>query len=341
MLEIDGGDGGGQVFRSAVGLAAVTGRPVRVENVRGTRSDPGLKHQHLAALEAVARCCDAAVEGASLGSETVTFEPGAVRGGEVGVDVPTAGSVMLVFDAVLPLATVLDEPLTVRASGGTDVAWSPSSTFYRRVKLPLLARCGLVGSLAVQRHGFYPRGGGQATLSLAPAELDRIDLAERGDGGRMHVASLCSRDLAPADVALRQATAAIERLRDADVPVVGETVSVVDAPTPGSAVLVRAEYGGAMAGFDALGEKGRPAEDVGEAAAERAIEHHGGTGVVDVHLADQILPFLALAGGRVGIPAVTEHVETHLDLLSAFGFEVGCEKREDGAVVTADEVVEH
>jgi len=335
VLEIDGSAGGGQLLRSAIAMAAVTGRAVRVEDVRGDRSDPGIKHQHRAAVEAVAACCDADVEGCELGSETVTFEPGPVTGGAVAVEIPTAGSVTLVFDAVLPLAVALDEPLRVTATGGTDVAWSPASPFYRRVKLPLLAEYGIVARIDLSRHGFYPEGGGEATLSLAPATPTRLELTDRGDPLGIHVVSVCIRDLAESDVARRQARAAVERLRAAGRTVLSETVRRVDAPSPGSAALVWTDFEGSLAGFSALGETGRPAEDGGEAAAGDALAFLDGPGAVDRHLADQLLPFLAVAGGAVRIPEVTDHVESHLSLLRAFGFDMECEERAEGAVVTA------
>ncbi|WP_226010564.1 RNA 3'-terminal phosphate cyclase [Halomicrobium salinisoli] len=333
MIEIDGSAGGGQLLRSAVAMAAVTGRSVRVADVRGDRPDPGVKHQHRAAVAAVAACCDADVEGCELGSETVTFEPGPVTGGEVAVEIPTAGSVTLVFDAVLPLAAALDEPLRVTATGGTDVRWSPASPFYRRVKLPLLAEHGVVARADLTSHGFYPEGGGEATLSLAPASPSRLDLVDRGDPLGVHVVSVCTHDLAESDVARRQATAAVERLREADCEILSEAVRRVDAPSPGSVALVRTDFERSLAGFSALGEPGRRAEDVGEAAAGDALSFLDGPGAVDRHLADQLLPFLAVAGGAVRIPAVTDHVESHLSLLRAFGFEVESEERAGGAVV--------
>ncbi len=56
MLVLDGsfGEGGGQILRSAVTLAAVTGRPLRIERIRANRRNPGLMAQHLTAVRAAA-----------------------------------------------------------------------------------------------------------------------------------------------------------------------------------------------------------------------------------------------------------------------------------------------
>lgn len=67
------GEGGGQTLHSALTLACVTGRSVRIENVRGNRPRPGLMRQHLTALQATTAICKAATVEASLGSRKVEF----------------------------------------------------------------------------------------------------------------------------------------------------------------------------------------------------------------------------------------------------------------------------
>ncbi|AQL42657.1 RNA 3'-terminal-phosphate cyclase [Halorientalis sp. IM1011] len=340
MLELDGGDAGGGYLRTALALSVLTDRPVRVANVRGDRPEPGLKPQHAAAVEAVAEVCDATVTGTEHGATTVTFEPGGAPGGVASVDVGTAGSVTLVFDTVVPLAMAADAPIRLRATGGTDVAWSPPLTTYRRVKLPLLRRLGVPVAVDASRRGFYPVGGGAATLTLAPANPSSLDLGERGHPEGVRVYSLASEGLADADVAERQADAAVEALDAADRRVRERVVSYVDSESPGSVCTVRADYGTGVAGLDALGEQGKPAEDVGREPVE-ALEAFEGTGAaIDRHLADQLLPFLAVAGGTVTVPEVTAHVESGLDLLAAFGCDVAVTEESDRVRLQSDGLVD-
>ncbi|WP_209309479.1 DUF7501 family protein [Haloarcula amylovorans] len=47
-------------------------------------------------------------------------------------------------------------------------------------------------------------------------------------------------------------------------------------------------------------------------------------------MADQLLVFLALAGGRVRIPSETAHVRTNVELLAAFGSDVHVVRESDG-----------
>lgn len=322
MLHIDGSTGGGQILRSALALAAIDDRPVRVTGIRANRPEPGVKPQHLAVIEALADVSGATVDGANRGSETVEFVPDTPTGGRTSVDIGTAGSISLLFDAVLGLATVLDEPLSVTATGGTEVKWSPPLLGHERVKLPLCRRFGLQAALDRGRTGFYPAGGGRATLHLAPSSLSRLELGERGAfrGGRVY--SLASADLDDSAVARRQAETAREALAERDIDVLATESRSVAAESTGSALVVELAYEHARASFDALGEPGRPAEAVADAAVTEALDFHDGAAVVDRHLADQLLLPLALAGGEMRVPERTAHVDSHLGLLDTFGYEL-------------------
>lgn len=345
MHELDGSGGGGQFLRTALAVAALEGDPVRIGNVRGGRDDPGLKAQHLAVLETLSAITDADVEGAELGAETVAFDPGSLSGGRYEVEMGTAGSLTLLFDALLPLATGLEDPLAVTATGGTDVAWSPPMDYQRYVKLPLLWRFGLAATVEVDRRGFYPEGGSRARLRLFPSEIEPIDLAgsatdsanPRIDSVRIYSTEATA--LADSDVARRQAGAAQARL---DRRIDERVETTAESPGPGSAIVVAlAEEGLPRAGVSALGEPGKPAERVGEAAADRAnrfLARDAGEKppAVDRHLADQLLPFLALAGGRYRTPAITDHLDSTAALLAGLGYDVELAADDHGTVVSGD-----
>lgn len=331
MLDLDGSNAGGQFLRASLALSILADTPVRVENVRGDRPEPGLKHQHLAAVEALGALSGASVAGAELGATTVEFEPTDFEHRDLDVSVGTAGSLSLLFDALLPLAAVVEDPVSVTATGGTEVDWSPPLSYLSTVKLPLLRRHGLSVAVERERTGFYPAGGGRATLSLGPSSWESFDLTARGTGYGVDVTSVASEGLRDNDVAERQARTASTVLEDDGLSVRHETTTYAEAESPGTAVLVSLRYGQTRAGFSALGEPGRPAEDVGTAAAESALDFHESTAaVVDPYMADQLLVFLAVAGGRVVIPTVTDHVETSRSLLEQFGVESTLEDREAG-----------
>lgn len=335
MTELDGSGGGGQLVRTALALSAVTGDPFEMENVRGARDTPGLRHQHVAATRAVAAACNADVEGDEIGSETVRFDPGAVNGGDIDVTVGTAGSLTLVFDALLPLATALDDRLTVAVEeAGTDVPRAPPVDYFRHAKLPLLREYGVDAAADVESRGFYPDGGGAATLSLGPSGPDPLDLDTRGSLNRLSVYSVATTELRAAEVADRQAQHVVNAV-DLDVEIEA-TANYVTAASAGSVLVVVADYEGSRAGFGRLGERGTTSESVADSVVQEFRRFRHGDAAVDAHLADQLLPFLALAGGEVTIPSVTDHVDTCLDVLEAFGYPVSVEDR-DGHVLLSRE----
>lgn len=344
-LELDGSNAGGQFLRTALVLAVVENRSIRLENVRGDRPTPGLANQHLAVLETMTEICDADVTGAELRSETIEFDPdldgetgvGAperLAGGQYTVDIGTAGSATLLFDALLPLSTILESALSVTVTGGTDVAWSPPLDYFRYVKLPLLRRFGIAAACEVDERGFYPAGGGRTTLYLAPSRLDRIGLVERGSFEGVRLYSTESASLADRDVAMRQAEGVLERLHRAPSLEFRERCETTAlSPSPGSALVIRIDHGSGIAGFTALGERGKPAERVGEDAADAANRFLDGSAPVDRHMADQLLVFLALTGGRVRVPAVTDHLETGCALLESFGVRVDLDREDERTTV--------
>jgi RNA 3'-terminal phosphate cyclase (ATP) len=344
MLELDGAAGGGQQLRTALSLSLVTGEAFRMTDVRGNRPTPGLKHQHRGAVRLAGEIGDAEITGDELGATEVEFAPETVAGDPVEIDLQTAGSVTLLFDTVLPLAVTLDESLPVTVHGGTDVAWSPTADFLRHAKLPLLADYGLDADLSVARRGFYPAGGGAATLTVHPSDLGPFDLTERGQTDSVSVYSVASESLADPAVAERQADAAVELLQEAepDLSVADPEVGYSESASPGSAVALVADCPPGRAGFDALGEKGVPAEQIAERAVEPLLawlgegdETDAQAPPVDAHLADQLLVPLALAGGELRVPRVTDHVRTNCETIRAFGFDVTVAAADDGSAVVS------
>ena len=155
------------MLRTALALAVLTGRPMRVERIRAGRRKPGLRPQHLTAARAAAALCDAQLEGDALDSQTLTFIPGIpARPGRYTFDVAeaaqrgSAGSTSLVFQTLLlPLAMaevgqgrLAESSLTLR--GGTHVPWAPSASYLEHVFLPQLARMGVQAPGGLNGCGF-------------------------------------------------------------------------------------------------------------------------------------------------------------------------------------------
>ena len=322
MLEIDGahGEGGGQLVRTAVALSAIRRMPIRIDNVRARRSNPGLAPQHVAAVRAVASMCEAQCEGVAPRATAFTFVPKRLRGGQYRVDVGTAGSITLVLQAMLPVAVASGERCRMSIRGGTDVRAAPPIDYLRWVVLPQLARMGIQASLTVERRGYYPKGGGEVLLDLAPARelapfvVDEIEPVKRV-AVRAHVAQL------PSTIAERMVEAARSALPpevrvDTQIDVVGTDRSA----GPGGAIVLCAPSARTLLGAAQVAERGVRAERLGQLAGESlASDLHAGA-TLDAHAADQMLVFLALAPGESRFRAreLSSHARTAMWLLERF-----------------------
>ena len=289
VLEIDGsyGEGGGQLVRTAVALSAVTGKEIRVTNIRRNRPNPGLKQQHLKALEVTARICEARVSGLFPGSTELSFAPVEIKGGKYDIDIGTAGSITLLLQCLMPALPFAKEKVELTVRGGTDVAWAPTVDYLQQVTFRALERLGYAGNVTLKEHGYYPKGGGKVSAFFEPCRLRGFHFLKEEEEirGISHASNL------PAHVPLRQAEAASARLLEAGYPSLIETQSF-EAFSTGSGITLWAGY----VGGSALGERGLPAEKVGKRAAEEVITELKARASVDMHLADQLIPYMALAG---------------------------------------------
>ncbi len=327
MIHIDGsaGEGGGQVLRTALSLSTLTGRPVFLTAIRARRRNPGLAPQHLAGVQAAARLCSAEVRGAEIGSQVLHFAPQhAAQPGSYLFDIsalsgrPSAGAVTLLLQAILLPLALAPGPSDLILRGGTHVAWSPPYHYVEWVLAPVLARAGVRCEVALDEWGWYPRGGGQMRVHIAGrARLKGVQMAERGD--LLEVKGVAAVSNLPAHIPQRISGRANNLLREAGLPPSVQPLRV-GGPSTGAGIFLALVYKHVAAGFSTLGEKGMPSEAVANQAAGPLIAHHVAGHVMDRHLPDQLLPFLALAEGAsvLRTAAITDHLLTNAAVVRQF-----------------------
>jgi RNA 3'-terminal phosphate cyclase (ATP) len=329
-VELDGseGEGGGQILRSALSLSLITGRPFHMTNVRANRQPPGLRPQHLACVRGAEAIGGGRSEGAAVGASELRFEPGPVRPGDYVLEVGTAGSTPLLFQCLFyPLALAGGGSLTLR--GGTHLPHSPSYHYLAGVWLPVAKAYGLEVSLRLVHAGFYPKGAGEFIAEVGPVREPpvRVELPARGTLHDISVVSFVGG--LPFGIAERQSKAAVAALRERGIYSQAENRQLPTTISVGTVMFILAQFEHTLAGFTALGERGRPAEEVGREAAEELARFMKTGGALDEHLADQILlPAALLAAGKLGpvspgttrytTARVTEHLTTHARVIQQF-----------------------
>lgn len=320
LIQINGDyqEGGGQILRTSLALAALTGQGFVISDIRKKRSPPGLKAQHLSGVQLAAQLCGAQVEGANLGSTRLTFRPGPLRAGTFRQDIGTAGSVPLLLQASLLPALRAPGPVRLELTGGTDVRGGPPMDYVSHVLLPYYRMLGQVQA-RVERRGFYPRGGGRVVVDVHGhgSPPPPADLVKRGTYGRVHAWAVASLDLAERRVA--------ERLADTAAESLGALPHHEYSPalSPSCALVLTAQSTASTAwplgcAADRLGERGLPAEKVAAVAVKMLRERLEHPAPVEEHLADNLIPLLGLAGGALRCQVVSPHTLANIYVVSTF-----------------------
>lgn len=324
MITIDGsfGEGGGQILRTSLSLAAITGQDVTIENIRAGRDKPGLRPQHLTGALAVAEICGAEIKYAEVGSMKLTFKPHAVKPGSYEFDISkiraSAGSVNLVLQTILwPLAFAHKKSRVV-IKGGTHVPMAPTSNYISDVFLPVIAEMGLICHYLVIKVGYYPTGGGEVRLEIRPTEALRpISLTNREEPMQVELTSAVSN--LPESIAQRQLNTATERLKELGIHPISE-IKNHPSSGKGTVVFIEARAGKIRAGFQSLGELRKRAEKVADEACDSFAKWYTSGAAIEPHLADQLIVPMALAQGnsKITTSEITQHLLTNMAIVEQF-----------------------
>jgi RNA 3'-terminal phosphate cyclase (ATP) len=321
-VELDGsrGEGGGQILRTALTLSLLTGKPFRMKRIRANRSKPGLRPQHLQAVEAAALLGEAEVSGAAVGARELSFSPGDYIARDLSIDIGTAGSTGLVLQTLqLPLAMRAREPISLVIRGGTFNPMAPAFSFLETTWRSYLAAFGMPLELVMRAAGFYPRGGGKLEATITPAVPRRYVQITRGPLRTLR--GLAGVSNLPDNIAERMRKRAIARLEAEDFTCEIETVRW-PGKGQGAAIALIAEHEGVVpATFVGLGERGKPSEAVADEAVEQVLAFEAAAdAAVDLHSGDQILLPLVFAPGRseFTVAEATGHLRTNVETIGEF-----------------------
>ncbi len=324
MIEIDGSIGGGQILRTALTMSLLTGEPFHITNIRKSRPKPGVKHQHLIGIEAVKKLSKTKFEGAFLGSEELTCYPGEYKGGNITLDVKTAGSATLVLQSII-LPMVFLKQTRVKIIGGTDVPWSPTSDYFKNV-LAFYFRNYAEIEVKIVKRGYYPKGGGILIVKTKPYKLNKykpLNLIEQSNDFYIVGISNSSKELMSEKVSERQADSAKEEIKKKINTTPDIDITYSDSESKGSHLCMWAVFNNFkketshIIGADGVSKNYESPEELGRDVGERLVEEIK-NGVVDKLLADQLIPLLGVVGGAIKTSEITEHTRANVEVVNKF-----------------------
>jgi len=340
MIDIDGsiGEAGGQILRTSIALSSLLLKPIRIYNIRKGRSKPGLMAQHLTGVKIAGEFCNAEIKGLKIGSTEVEFFPKSFKIEDRRIDIGTAGQISLLLQTLFPLLIFGNKEVSLEIIGGTAGLGAPTIHYVKNVTFPLLSKLGIkTPEIEVIKEGFYPKGGGIVKIKTFPVKnLNSVKLTERRKvkviRGVSVVGSL------PKNVLERQTYAAIKTLKEHGFNDVSITSQIVNTFSPGTSITLWAECENSILGADKIGKIGVRAEKIGEECAKELIKSIESKAALDKYMADQIIPFLALADGKseVTVEEITDHCLTNIFVLEKIleiKFEVEGEKGEFGKIL--------
>ena len=332
MISIDGsyGEGGGQILRTAVALSALKKEPIKIINIRANRPDPGIKAQHKIAIKSVKELCDAQTTGLDVGSSTLTFIPGEVKGGRYTFDIGTAGSMILVFQTCILACLRTKEPVTIKLTGGTDVKWAPSWDYFKHVFIPLLKNLGISIDVNLIKRGYYPRGGGEAEITIYPStDFKELNLKEEQKfsevEGIIYISNL------PEHISTRIKQATIKELLKSDLKA-DIKIQQTNSFSPGTGITLWIKSEETIIGTTLIGERNISSEEIGQRIVRNLLNEIKSGANLEVHAFDQILPYLVICNKNQGcsciIRELSSHASTNMWVLKQF-FNVDFDIKQD------------
>ncbi|PVH86282.1 RNA 3'-terminal phosphate cyclase [Cadophora sp. DSE1049] len=338
VVTLDGrtGEGGGQLVRVAVALAALTGTPIRIDNVRGNRAGKvrggGLKAQHVSCIQCLADATNAEVKGCSVGSKTIEFKanlaPESIKSRNIRVKAESAASILLVFQATLPFFLFAGDepgsPITLTIQGGSNVSFSLSFEYLDQVLLPALERFGIKVERKLEHRG-WSHGTpevGSAKFVITPVPLGQSLQQPNWPSEQGNIARIDVSLLVPAQMQESLKTALTFELGvvfpniEVNFLLAGDSRHKARMYT----LLVAHTSTGLQFGRDWLysgSTKNPNYEKIVTEIAQKVVDELDAElrkgGVVDEYLQDQLIVFQALAGGKSSIPRTSEALSSKRD----------------------------
>jgi RNA 3'-terminal phosphate cyclase (ATP) len=207
-------------------------------------------------------------------------------------------------------------PTNITLEGGTHNPHAPPLDFLEHAFLPIINRMGPQVSVALERAGFYPAGGGRVFVHVQPTPtLAPITIDSRGKTTRRLAKAVIA--ALPGDIAIRELKR-VEKMLGWS----GDELQIRQLPDdqgPGNilTLMIQSEYVTEV--FTGFGMKGVTADAVAQNATHAARQYFAANVPIGECLADQLLiPFALSGAGGFMTQQLTRHALTNIQVIEQF-----------------------
>lgn len=289
---------GSAQFRQRIVASCLSGKKLRIDNIRDEDEQLGLHEFEASFLRLVEKITDGVSIEINETGTSLKFKPGIIVGGHVSHDCGSSRSIGWFIEGLLPLALFAKEAITIQLLGITNDALDFSVDIIKNVTIPFLRHFGVDGaSLKVSRRGAAPKGGGIVEFFCPIVkELQAIHIIDTGLMKRIRGIAFCSR-ISPT-ILVRVVDSARGILNNL-LPDVYIHTDHYRGPEGGisagySLSLVGESTTGVLLSTERTAMQGELPEDIGKEAAIQLLEEICKGGVVDSFHQPLVILLMAL-----------------------------------------------
>uniref|UniRef100_A0A3P9M757 RNA 3'-terminal phosphate cyclase-like protein n=1 Tax=Oryzias latipes TaxID=8090 RepID=A0A3P9M757_ORYLA len=167
-------------LRQRLVLSTLSGKRVRIKNIRSKEDDPGLRDFEASFIRLLDKVTNGSRIEINQTGTVLSYQPGLLYGGSIEHDCNPQRSIGYYLEALLMLAPFMKMALKATLRGVTNDPNDPTIDLLKTTAVPLMKRFGIDGEgfdLRVVKRGMAPGGGGEVVLScpirrtLKPVQL--------------------------------------------------------------------------------------------------------------------------------------------------------------------------
>lgn len=309
MLEFSGPE----LFRQRLVLACVSGKPIRIINIRSNEENPGLKgifhlfshsvyiflDYEILFLRFLETLTNGSVIEINYTGTAVTFKPGSILGGSLSFDCGSERAIGYFLEPILLVAPFSKFAFKLCLTGMTSHEEDTSIDIIRTVFIKILAMFGVNEGLdlKISKRGSPPLGGGEVNFSCpVVSNLQNVDLSDSGRVKRIRGIAAVTRISPQASNRLVESCRSVLNTFIPDIYIYSDVFKGPEAgQSPGFGVSLVAETTtGGLLHADMIGKAGMTPEEVGRKTSKKLLAEIAGAGYISAKANYFVLALMAL-----------------------------------------------